>query len=126
MAIEKIINNNYRIFKLAEDELNYTFVADGPLMRTNDVHYPRITKNIETFSKETFDDHMTYLESKGCTPRNSACAFISFSYDLPYESALVGESRIWRAQKLSDDEKDLFEKHILQCSEGYWNKKTPR
>lgn len=125
MAIEKIISNKYNVLKLVKNDLNYMYVADGPLMKTSDVHDPGVVRDIDWFAQNTFKDHIDYLESKGCAPRNAACMFMSFSYTPTYESALLNRDEIWRTQRLSDEEIVAFERGIAEHSKKYWNNKSP-
>ena len=47
MSIEKEISNKYHIFKLGWDKLNWTYVAEGPLVRSLDVQTPERTNDIK-------------------------------------------------------------------------------
>ena len=119
MSIEKEVNNTYHIFKLAWDKLNWTYVAEGPMMRNRDVHTPRHTKEMEYFADDLIGDHMEYLKKKDCFPRHSGTSYISFSYELPYEGAVMG-TKVCHTERLSDEEKELFEKCMVDAHINFW------
>lgn len=124
MDIETKVDNNYRIFKLAKDELNYTFVAEGAATQPNaptDDHSPHRTKEMKYFVEDLTKDHMKYLAEKNCSARNFVCSYISFSYELPYESAVM-DSEIWHTEKLSDKEKEQFEQCMVDSHKKFWKR----
>ncbi len=127
MGIEKTVDNSYRIFKLKEDDLNWTYVANGPVWQAQSIHSPVIWRGIEEmpfFTDGLINNHMKYLEEKGCHPLNSHCSHISFSYEPPCESALV-YNEIRHTEKLSKEEIRQFEKCLLYSHKEYWNRHQP-
>ena len=122
MAVERKIDNTYHIFKLMADELNWKYVAEGPVLPNRDVHGPQGGKNLQDFTDGIINDHMEYLEKLGYTPRNPSCSHICFSYEPPYESA-IRHSEIWHTKKLSPEEITLFEKSAVSSHQKFWNRK---
>jgi len=128
MGIETKVDSNYQIFKLVQDELNYTYVAEGAATQETapDLHGPRFnTKKMKYFTDHLSESHLKYLAENNSTPRNYACSFISFSYEPSYESAFMG-GEIWHTERLNDDEKRQFEQSMVESHEKYSPNEKPR
>ncbi len=121
--IEEKVSNLYKIFKLKEDGLNWTYVAEGPVIRHKKIHCPRMFRGrgeMQHFTDDLINNHMEYLKEKDCHPQNSHCSHISFSYKVPYETSIVYDN-IWHTEEFSKEEIRQFEKGIFDSHRKYWN-----
>lgn len=121
---ERKVSNLYRIFKLKEDELNWTYIADGPVLQHQFAHCPvcfRDRERIPDFTDHLIREHMEYLGSNGYHPQNRHCSNISFSYKPPYVTSLVFDG-IWHTEELSREEIQQFERCVLDSHKKYWNR----
>jgi hypothetical protein len=119
MSIEKEVNNTYHVFKLGTDKLNWTYVAEGPVMQNHDVHTPWHNQDMGDFAESLVRDHMDYLTKKSCFPRHSGTSYISFSYKPPYDGAVMG-TEVCHTERLNDEEKKQFEKGMVAAQIKFW------
>ncbi len=73
------------------------------------------------FTDTIVEGHFEYLDSKGFLPQHMQAAYLTFSYEPPYQSALDGDE-FWHTEKLTGEEIKQFEKCFLDSHYKYWER----